>query len=64
MTLAKWELEDELRAIEELLTETRLKNVAIKRKGIGTEDDTLPPEERSGAAGKRFQAKAAKSRKA
>lgn len=29
--LAKWELEDELRAIEELLTEERLRNVSKKR---------------------------------
>ena len=32
--LAKWELEDELRAIEELLAGSRLKNVAAKRKYI------------------------------
>lgn len=36
--LAKWELEDELRAIEELLSEHRLKNVAVKRKTIQGED--------------------------
>lgn len=62
MTLAKWELEDELRAIEELLAETRLKNVALKRKSIGTEDDSLPPEERASAPAKRLQSKAAKTR--
>lgn len=47
MMLAKWELEDELRAIEELLADSRLKNVASKRKVIAREDDTLPPEERT-----------------
>lgn len=49
MMLAKWELEDELRAIEELLGEIRIKNVAAKRKVIGTEDDSVPPEERAAA---------------
>jgi hypothetical protein len=34
MLLAKWELEDELRAIEELLADHRLKNVALKRKEV------------------------------
>jgi hypothetical protein len=34
MLLSKWELEDELRAIEELLAEDRLKNVASKRRTI------------------------------
>lgn len=29
--LAKWELEDELRAIEEILAEQRVKNVGVKR---------------------------------
>jgi hypothetical protein len=57
MMLAKWELEDELRAIEELLADSRLKNVAVKRKAIGTEDDSLPPEERGAAAAKRMQTK-------
>ena len=36
--LAKWELEDELRAIEELLAENRLRNVASKRKSIAESD--------------------------
>ncbi len=42
--LAKWELEDELRAIEELLSEARLKNVAAKRKYIAGEDGVPPGE--------------------
>jgi hypothetical protein len=41
--LAKWELEDELRAIEELLAEGRLKNVAVKKKAV-SEDDGKPSE--------------------
>ena len=43
MMLAKWELEDELRAIEEILSGTREKNVHSKRKTIEKE----PPEERA-----------------
>ncbi len=31
MLLAKWELEDELRAIEEMLSESRQQNIAGKR---------------------------------
>ncbi|MDR3606415.1 MAG: hypothetical protein P4M08_03430 [Oligoflexia bacterium] len=34
MLLAKWELEDELRAIEEVLTQSRLENVVLKRKQV------------------------------
>jgi hypothetical protein len=34
MLLAKWELEDELRAIEEILADHRHKNVASKRKQV------------------------------
>jgi hypothetical protein len=34
MLLAKWELEDELRAIEEILAELRHANVAVKRKQV------------------------------
>lgn len=41
--LAKWELEDELRAIEELLSENRLKNVAGKKRFIEGED-AIPSE--------------------
>ena len=40
--LAKWELEDELRAIEELLAENRLKNVAVKKKYIEGEEGVPP----------------------
>ncbi|MGK5083209.1 hypothetical protein WDW37_07865 [Bdellovibrionota bacterium FG-1] len=57
MTLAKWELEDEVRAIEDLLAEGRSKNVALKRKVIGSEDDSLPLEERGAAAAARIKAK-------
>jgi hypothetical protein len=42
--LAKWELEDELRAIEELLAEGRLKNVAAKKKVVAGEDGVPPAE--------------------
>jgi hypothetical protein len=38
MLLAKWEFEDELRAIEELLQESRLKNIGSKKKIIIGED--------------------------
>ncbi|MEK6704205.1 MAG: hypothetical protein AABZ06_00280 [Bdellovibrionota bacterium] len=31
MLLSRWELEDELHAIEELISETRKKNVGVKR---------------------------------
>jgi HD-like signal output (HDOD) protein len=37
MLLTKWEYEDELRAIEELLAETRARNVASKRNLIEKE---------------------------
>ena len=37
MMLAKWELEDELRAIEEILVENRLGNVKSKRLAIEKE---------------------------
>ena len=36
--LAKWELEDELRAIEEILAEARCKNAAAKKKVIEGEN--------------------------
>jgi hypothetical protein len=36
--LSKWELEDELRAIEEILAEARSKNVNSKKKVIQGED--------------------------
>lgn len=37
MLLAKWELEDELRAIEEILAEARQINISEKRKLIESE---------------------------
>ncbi|OFZ20395.1 MAG: hypothetical protein A2X94_05270 [Bdellovibrionales bacterium GWB1_55_8] len=46
MLLAKWELEDELRAIEELLAENRQKNVAAKR-AAHLKDDSSPMAEKS-----------------
>ncbi len=36
--LAKWELEDELRAIEEILAGDRAKNIASKRSQLEKED--------------------------
>lgn len=39
--LAKWELEDELRAIEELLQDSRIKNIAAK-KSLISKEDSLP----------------------
>jgi hypothetical protein len=36
--------------------------VIAKRKAIGSEDDTVPPEEREAAAEKRLQAKTAKKK--
>ncbi len=53
MMLAKWELEDELRAIEELLAQVRHDNVAGKKKAISGEDDSLPPEEREAKKAKK-----------
>jgi hypothetical protein len=38
MLLEKWEFEDELRALEEILSESRLKNIGSKRKVIIGED--------------------------
>jgi hypothetical protein len=43
MMMAKWELEDELRAIEEILANDRSRNVATKRQTIEKED-VGPPE--------------------
>ena len=62
MMHAKWELEDELAAIEQTLAELRARNVAVKRKALASEDDSLPPEERDAAASKRMQAKAKKKK--
>ena len=63
MMLTKWELEDELHAIEELLAEIRRKNVLDKKRSIDTEDGTLPPEEREAAAQNRMQTKAKRKSK-
>ncbi len=60
MMMAKWELEDELRAIEEVLAESRLKNVASKKSRISREDDSLPPEERDSTDAKKLQTKGKK----
>ena len=64
MTMTRWELEDELRAIEEILAGYRENNVSSKRKAILSEDASLPPEEREKRAQKRLQEKAAKSKRA
>jgi hypothetical protein len=40
--LAKWELEDELRAIEEILTDERHSNVSGKKKFVLGENGTTP----------------------
>ena len=64
MMMTRWELEDELRAIEEILAGHRENNVSLKRKAILNEDASLPPEEREKRAEKRLQEKAAKSKKA
>src|SRR4051812_45138814 len=45
MMLAKWELEDELRAIEEILAGARQKNIASKRGRIEKEDVALDESE-------------------
>jgi hypothetical protein len=42
MLLTKWELEDELRAIDELIGENRAKNVNAKRRQIVGEDGVPP----------------------
>ena len=46
MMLAKWELEDELRAIEEILANERSRNVASKRQTIEREDVGPPDDEK------------------
>ena len=63
MTLAKWELEDELHAIDELLAEIRRRNVLDKKKAIDGEDGSLPPKEREEAAANRMQSKAKRKAK-
>jgi hypothetical protein len=51
MMLAKWDLEDELRAIEEILAGERSKSVAAKRTVIEKEDvgpdDEAPPKKKA-----------------
>lgn len=47
MLLAKWELEDELRAIEEILAENRQKNVAAKRANF-IKQEPIPPSDTVG----------------
>ena len=44
MLLAKWELEDELHAIEGVLAESRAKNVNIKKVAITTDEADLMPD--------------------
>ncbi|OFZ82900.1 MAG: hypothetical protein A2583_16615 [Bdellovibrionales bacterium RIFOXYD1_FULL_53_11] len=44
MLLCKWEFEDELKAIEEVLLESRIKNVAAKKAAIERENDRLDQE--------------------
>ena len=53
--IAKWELEDELRALEELLAESRIKNVAAKKTKIAKEE--LAPSGESVAATTKKKAK-------
>lgn len=60
MMLAKWELEDELRACEELLAEDRQGNIALKKKQIAKEGPK-PPKDYSGGA--TVAGKKSKSRK-
>ena len=55
MMLAKWELEDEMRAIEEILAADRLKNVGAKRQLIERED-VGPPEGGKVKLGKKAKA--------
>ena len=43
MLLSKWELEDELRAIESLLNDARDKNVGTKRSGL-LKAGIIPPD--------------------
>ena len=51
MLLARWELEDELRAIEEIIAEDRTKNVGAKRSNFLKQEPT-PPEEKSSTGAK------------
>ncbi len=49
MLLAKWELEDELHAIESTIGDARMKNVDAKKRTL-LKEDPLPPELRAEAA--------------
>ena len=51
--LAKWELEDELRAIEELIAGSRAENVAHKRKLLENEKGLPPFESRDSGKSKK-----------
>ncbi|MCM2324495.1 MAG: hypothetical protein NDJ90_14650 [Oligoflexia bacterium] len=54
MMLAKWELEDELHAIEEILALDRLENTRRKRRDYEKSHDlAVPPEVRGAATPKR-----------
>jgi len=44
--MSKWEFEDELHAIEEILLENRKKNIAAKRARIQKEEPLAPGEKR------------------
>lgn len=52
MLLAKWELEDELRAIEDVLNQSRNENVAIKRKLIEGGKAVVKKKKDAGARGR------------
>jgi hypothetical protein len=57
MMLVKWELEDELRAIEEILAKARGEAVSAKMKSLMSEDAGLAPKDRDAAASKRLSDK-------
>jgi hypothetical protein len=50
MMLAKWELEDELHAIEQILAEIRHENVDVKRSAIEKDAVPLVKKNRDGVA--------------
>jgi HD-like signal output (HDOD) protein len=54
MLLSKWELEDELRAIEEILADARQENTAAKRKSI---EEHIDSEEKMDQSAKKRKAK-------
>ena len=66
MLLTKWEYEDELRAIEELLAESRAQNAAQKRQQIlrdGVKRKAPPPDDLPGAGEPSVKPKKSKSDK-